>query len=204
MSLDPYLLVEDEIRSSLKQIEEKLYDDKLEGLVRDSGGGGTLKGLQNALESTELQINELHKAVKASFAAPEKFNLTAREVKEREKQIDDFKVMTTKYHDRITDLFEAERLSSRARQKFQSPGGVIPSYMNDEADREYENQQMLMRQQDEDLDHLGAAAKRVGQMGLQIGDEIEMQTNIIGELEEDVDTTKSRLTVARNMMNKVS
>ena len=62
---------------------------------------------------------------------------------------------------------------------------------------------MLMRQQDEDLDGLSMAAKRVGQMGLQIGDEIELQTAAIGELEEEVDTTKSRLVTARNMMNKL-
>ena len=40
-------------------------------------------------------------------------------------------------------------------------------------------------------------------MGLQIGDEIELQTVVIGELEEEVDTTKSRLKVANNMMNKL-
>ena len=40
-------------------------------------------------------------------------------------------------------------------------------------------------------------------MGLQIGDEIELQTAAIGELEEEVDTTKSRLKVANNMINKL-
>jgi len=207
---DPYVLVEDEIRSGLENIESRLYDDKLENLVRENTATGTLKSLQNSLESAEMQITELHKAVRASFASPEKFNLTQRQVETRKKQIDAFRVTTAKFHDRINDLFEAERLSKRAQQASnkntpaRSGPSIVSSYMNDEASSAYDHQMLLMKQQDEDLDSLGMAAQRVGQMGLQIGEEIELQTNVIGELEDDVDTTKARLTAARNMINKVS
>ncbi len=43
---DPYVLVEDEIRSGLEDIESRLYDDKLENLVRENAATGTLKSLQ--------------------------------------------------------------------------------------------------------------------------------------------------------------
>ena len=66
-----------------------------------------------------------------------------------------------------------------------------------------DSQQMLMRRQDEDLDDLTVAARRVGQMGLQIGDEIELQTQVMGEVEEEMDTTRSRLKTAQKMMNKL-
>lgn len=206
MSVDPYVLVEDEIKSNLKAVEEELYDDKLESLIRSSFVTEALKKLQTSVESAEMQVNELSKAVEASAAMPHKFNLTQSQVQERRKQIEDFKQTALRYHDRITDLFEASRLSKRASQPTASPlpkKGVVSSYLNDETDREFESQQMLMKRQDEDLDDLSVAARRVGQMGLQIGDEIELQTAAIGELEEEVDTTKSRLKVANNMINKL-
>ena len=53
------------------------------------------------------------------------------------------------------------------------------------------------------LASVGQAAQRVGQMGLQIGEEIELQSNMIGDLDEEVDTAKSRLNVAKRMMDKV-
>ncbi|QDZ25701.1 t-SNARE coiled-coil homology domain-containing protein [Chloropicon primus] len=203
-SRDPYLLVEDEIRASLKRIEEEVYDDKLEGLIRSNTVTGALKKMQQSLESAEMQVNELSKAVEASVAAPERFNLTEKEVKTRKNQIEDFKATTARYHERITDLFEAARLSKRASEASAPPQrGIVSSYMNDETDRTFESQQMLMRRQDEDLDDLSVAARRVGEMGLQIGGEIELQTTVIGELEEEVDTTKARLTTARNMINKL-
>jgi uncharacterized membrane protein len=40
-------------------------------------------------------------------------------------------------------------------------------------------------------------------MGLQIGEEIELQSNMIGDLDEEVDTAKSRLLVAKRMMDKL-
>ena len=203
-SRDPYHLVVEEISSSLKRIGEELYDEKLEGLIKDNAASGNLKALQNSLENAEIQITELSKAVEASTSMPEKFGLSAREVKERRETISNFKMETSKYHDRILDLYEAVTLSKKAQSKqFPARNSIVSSYMQDEADSVYDKQQLLMKEQDKDLDHLGEAAKRVGQMGLQIGEELELQTNIIGELEEEVDTTKSRLTVARNMMNKL-
>ena len=199
-AFDPYTLVEDEIRAALKAVEEDLYADKLEDLIRSNVVNGALKKMQASLESAEMQVTELAKAVETSAAAPEKFNLTEKDVRSRRKQISDFKLQATKYHDRITDLFEAANISKRTAEARQAPS--ISPYAN-EVDSAFESQQMLMRQQDEDLDGLSMAAKRVGQMGLQIGDEIELQTAAIGELEEEVDTTKSRLVTARNMMNKL-
>ena len=95
----------------------------------------------------------------------------------------------------------SDRLPSEAA----SPAGkgVVSSYMSAEADDQLDSQQMLMRRQDEDLDDLTVAARRVGQMGLQIGDEIELQTQVMGEVEEEMDTTRSRLKTAQKMMNKL-
>ncbi len=83
-----------------------------------------------------MQVTELHKAVRASFASPAKFNLTERQVEKRKKQIDAFRVTTAKFHDRINDLFEAERLSKRALQASQkntparSGPSVVASYVH--------------------------------------------------------------------------
>ena len=202
--VDPYFVVEDEIRDSLDAVEKSLYDDKLEGVVRSGATGGELRRIQANLEQAEMQLSELCKAVDASAADPAKFSLSLAQVNDRKKQTDEFRFQASRLHDRISDLFEAARLSKRAKEAASPAGkGVVSSYMSAEADDQLDSQQMLMRRQDEDLDDLTVAARRVGQMGLQIGDEIELQTQVMGEVEEEMDTTRSRLKTAQKMMNKL-
>eukprot|EP00878_Enallax_costatus_P033721 GHUV01037273.1.p1 GENE.GHUV01037273.1~~GHUV01037273.1.p1 ORF type:complete len:166 (+),score=51.97 GHUV01037273.1:470-967(+) len=54
-------------------------------------------------------------------------------------------------------------------------------------------QQMMLKQQDAHLDDIEAAVTRLGRVGLTIHEELESQGNMLDELEEDVDTTHSRL-----------
>ncbi len=51
----------------------------------------------------------------------------------------------------------------------------------------------LHRQQDEQLEDIEQAVTRLGRVGLTIHEELESQGRMLEELEEDVDTTSSRL-----------
>lgn len=57
------------------------------------------------------------------------------------------------------------------------------------------------RQQDAQLEDIEAAVTRLGRVGLTIHEELESQGQMLDELEEDVDTTHSRL---RATQKKVS
>jgi syntaxin 6 len=79
----------------------------------------------------------------------------------------------------------------------------ISAANDDYLNREHDNQQLLMRKQDADLDDISVSIQRLGQVGLTIGEELETQGKMIDELEQDVDGTNSRLAAAQRKMNQV-
>lgn len=59
------------------------------------------------------------------------------------------------------------------------------------------------RQQDDDLDQLGEHVVRLGQMGRQIGEELGTQSQMLDELDADLDSTNNRLMAAQKKMTHV-
>ena len=59
------------------------------------------------------------------------------------------------------------------------------------------------RQQDTELDELGQHVQRIGQVGLQIHDELEAQGTMLDDLHEDVEGTQTRLQQAQKKMAHV-
>ena len=53
----------------------------------------------------------------------------------------------------------------------------------------------LRRQQDDDLDMLGAQVTKIGMVGRAIHDELGTQSHMLEELEQDTDETQTRLQV---------
>ncbi len=56
------------------------------------------------------------------------------------------------------------------------------------------------RRQDNELDQLGRHVERIGQVGLQIHEELEVQDAMLTELGEDVEGAQSRLAAAQKKM----
>ncbi|KAL8951414.1 MAG: hypothetical protein Q9222_002605 [Ikaeria aurantiellina] len=65
-------------------------------------------------------------------------------------------------------------------------------------------QQQLMAEQDEDVDVLGAAVRRQGQIAVEIQEELERQKDLLGLLDEDVDRVQGKMDVARKRVGKLS
>ncbi|KAL8708238.1 MAG: hypothetical protein Q9220_006815 [cf. Caloplaca sp. 1 TL-2023] len=65
-------------------------------------------------------------------------------------------------------------------------------------------QQQLMAEQDEDVDVLGAAVRRQGQIAVEIQEELERQKDMLGLLDEDVDRVQGKMDVARKRVGKLS
>lgn len=65
-------------------------------------------------------------------------------------------------------------------------------------------QQQLMREQDEDVDVLAAAVARQKQIGMEIQDELVLQKDLLGLLDEDVDRVQGKMDVARKRIGKIS
>ncbi|KAL9600644.1 MAG: hypothetical protein Q9219_003077 [cf. Caloplaca sp. 3 TL-2023] len=64
-------------------------------------------------------------------------------------------------------------------------------------------QQQLMREQDEDVDVLAQAVARQKQIGLEIQEELVVQKDLLGLLDEDVDRVQGKIDVARKRVAKI-
>ncbi|KAL3163203.1 hypothetical protein ABBQ32_009606 [Trebouxia sp. C0010 RCD-2024] len=106
-----------------------------------------------------------------------------------------------------TSIETAKQIASKAMQSNTTPGGKLSSAMQQDNERyigtETQQQQMIMRRQDEDLDQLGNHVQRIGHMGLQIHDELQGQNVLLEQLDEDVEGTTSRLAAAQKKINTV-
>ena len=71
------------------------------------------------------------------------------------------------------------------------------------ADAQFVRQQQLIREQDGELDELGRQVELVGRMGKEIGGELDLQANLIGELNDDLDHTQGRLAAATSNVQRL-
>ncbi|OCH90219.1 hypothetical protein OBBRIDRAFT_835206 [Obba rivulosa] len=65
-------------------------------------------------------------------------------------------------------------------------------------------QRQIMDQQDDHLDRLSQSINRQRDLSLQIGDELEVHTGLLEELDTELDRTDSRLTRARRSLDRVA
>ena len=64
-----------------------------------------------------------------------------------------------------------------------------------------QQQQQLLQRQDADLDVLSDGLKRIGDIGLEIGNELHVQEKLLSELDDDVTTTSGRLQASLRKVN---
>jgi regulator of vacuolar morphogenesis len=65
-------------------------------------------------------------------------------------------------------------------------------------------QQQVMQEQDEDVMSLGKTVSRLKDMGIMINEELELQNEMLGILDSDVDRHQSKLNVAKKRIGKIS
>ena len=62
----------------------------------------------------------------------------------------------------------------------------------------------MMTEQDQDVDVLAAAVRRQRELGIQIQEELEVQKDLLGLLDEDVGRVGGKMDVARKRVGKIS
>lgn len=65
-------------------------------------------------------------------------------------------------------------------------------------------QRQMMEEQDEDVNILAQAVARQKELGVQIQEELELQNEMLGMLDEDVTRVQGKIDVARKRVNEIS
>ena len=148
-------------------------------------------------------------------------DLLAAARKERQ-TIDDALRLSFRAKSGNDDLLEAEvgaETSSGRSAKVQSVSSSTPgtkrrilgtAQKETERTRELDNdgvlqlQKQLIQEQDEDVTDLTKVVQRMKEMGVQINDELEMQSEMLNMLDQDTDRVGNKVNVAKKRIGKIS
>ena len=151
-------------------------------------------------DSVAWQVDELSNAVAIAEKNPQRFKLSNPELSSRKQWIKETRAVIEKV--RIATAAEAEQAAASGYNdgRFGSPYAAE----NEEAlQGEADNQSLLMRQQDEELEDLSGAVTRLGNIGLSISEELESQGNLIDEMGQETDSALARMRAASRKMEQV-
>eukprot|EP00243_Klebsormidium_subtile_P000576 TRINITY_DN10998_c0_g1_i1.p2 TRINITY_DN10998_c0_g1~~TRINITY_DN10998_c0_g1_i1.p2 ORF type:complete len:243 (-),score=66.85 TRINITY_DN10998_c0_g1_i1:180-908(-) len=208
---DPFYLVKEEIQESVNKVSAGFA--RWEGLSTGSAERDRLtRELESGCESVEWQVDELEKAINVAERDPARFNVSASEIESRRQ----WTSQTRKEVERIRGVVKtaAQAAQAKSRQELmRGPAGgkdvssrlqgaisrENDAFLNNESDR----QQLLMREQDEDLDELERGIANIGNIGKAIHDELSEQDLIMDELDKDMTSTSSRLDFVQKKMANV-
>ena len=153
--------------------------------------------------SIAWQLDEVSRAVEVAAADPERFGLSPKEVDARRRWVSETRASAAA-------LARAMTHSSSSSSSGYDPYGASASASEvaRKADDAFLGRadgaaaQVLARQ-DAQLDDLGLAVSRIGEVGLAIHGELQAQGEMLDSLSEDVDTTSARLAAAQAKVQAV-
>nr|CAB3479518.1 unnamed protein product [Digitaria exilis] len=194
---DPFYIVREEIQDSYEVIYIQI--DKLQSTFHrwEQTASNTgeyvhlTKELLTSCESIEWQVDELEKTILVASRDPAYYGLDEVELSRRKK-------WTGSARNQVGTVRRSveKGKSNSAASKYQdtSRTNLYSSQDNDDfISSESDRQQLLMRQQDEELDELSASVQRIGGVGLTIHEELSGQERILNDLSLEMETTSNRL-----------
>lgn len=228
MSADPFESVREECETLLKGMTShmKRWQELTNSGVGASAGGGNSKieldwtrtELDKGLKQLQWDLEDLAETVKVASVDPGKFGLSAQILQQREDFINRTTETLRRYRDQLA-MWDLQQSGRNADKKNALMGGAAAGTTaktkkeklaeaivreNDAAIHEEEQrQETIIRQQDQNLDQLGAVIGRLGQMGEDIHQELVEQEQMITELDQDVEGAQGRMSAALKQVNKV-
>ncbi|KAG2497799.1 hypothetical protein HYH03_004070 [Edaphochlamys debaryana] len=194
-SQDPFYLIRQEIQESVNDLQQRM--SRFHGLTATNPERKKIaQAVEEGCSSLSWQLNELDGAVTRASENLQRFNLTPEELNSRRKWISN----TRRQLDGMKDTLRTATAPAPAV----SPAESKAVAQNDKfLGNHYEQQQVMLKRQDNDLEDIEAAVIRIGRQGREIGNELAEQERMLEELDQDVDTTHSRLKAAQKKMQEL-
>ncbi|CAM6034877.1 unnamed protein product [Sphagnum compactum] len=200
-ALDPFYLVKEEIQDSVKTLQatftrwEQLPPSATERIVLS-------KELLSSCKSIEWQVEELDRATGVTERDPARFSIDSAEIDRRKQWTASTCTQVQSIRHNLhsatqngsgiqlgmamSDRRELMRMGENHLPK--SNQTVDDGFLTNESDQ----QALIMKEQDEDLDDLSETIMRLGGVGLTIHEELSSQGRLIDELGNDMDNTATR------------
>ncbi|XP_052221530.1 syntaxin-6-like [Dreissena polymorpha] len=221
MSLeDPFFVVKEEVEKAL-QTSKNLYtrwcqlaDQPSQVSVEEYNW--TTNELRNSLRSIDWDVEDLEETVGIVEKNPKKFRIEVSELKERRDFIERTKSAVREMKSQMTSPQIRTTEDTNVRQSLlnpKSPSKVYDKYsrLDMEAERSHQSfiddttqhQQLIIKDQDEQLDLIGSSVGALKNMSHQIGNELEEQNRMLDDFGHEMEVTESRMDNVMKKMAKV-
>lgn len=221
MSLeDPFFVVRDEVQKAV-QSSQNLYDRWCDLLnnpksVSKEEYDWTTNELRNSLRSIEWDLEDLEETVGIVEKNPKKFKIDIQELQDRREFIQRTKATVKRMKDHLSSPQASSKEQSSVRQALLSSNGPSRSHdrytkLDNEMERAnqryidetQQQQQVIVKTQDEHLDLIGSSVGVLKNMSQNIGNELDEQNVMLDDFHHEMDTTESKLDTTMKKMAKV-
>lgn len=176
----------------------------------------TANELKSGVRSIEWDLQDLDETVAIVEANPKKFNLAQGEVASRKKFISDTRkflgeikqaLLSTKAQAKIDtdkrDNLIKQGAKPKAYNKFAKIEDALSKDNQNFLDDQQQQQELIMRDQDQDLTGLSRTVGTLREISTTMGDEIEVQGKMLDEFSNEVDTTSGKMRHAISSAGKL-
>ncbi|KAL3844785.1 hypothetical protein ACJIZ3_002188 [Penstemon smallii] len=201
---DPFYIVKDEIQDSINKLLSMFH--QWERMPFDGEQLRLTKELLAGCDSIEWQVDELDKTISVAAKDPSWYGIDLMELDKRRIWTSNARSQVRKVKKSIVNGEESNGTSTSNVNEMRRELMRLPNphqtdkpnlyaaqdndnFISSESDR----QQLLIRQQDEELDELSASVERIGGVGLTIHEELLAQEKIMDDLGMEMDSTSNRL-----------
>lgn len=220
MSLeDPFFVVRDEVQKAL-QSATSLYDRWSELInnpksVSKEEYDWTTNELRNSLRSIDWDLEDLEETIDIVEKNLKKFKIDESELEDRRSFIRRTRVSVKSMKDNLSSKQTKGKDETNVRQALLSNGPNRPHDKYTRLDQEMERsnqryiedtsqqQQLIMRTQDDNMDLISKSVGSLKNMSQQIGNELEEQNVMLDEFHTEMDHTESRMDVTMKKLAKV-
>ncbi|KAJ2016069.1 hypothetical protein GGI01_003141 [Coemansia sp. RSA 376] len=204
---DPFVIVQEDVTASFDQAKTLLVSwRKLSGKRRSPQEENEYQFMTDEIYSTANSINtdldELQETIDVAREAPEDYGLSLAQISERQIFVDTGRKA----------LEEMRRALAQpvpnAKAKVKTGGGAAGEQRKQSEHHTVEfnhhqvQQQVLMEQQDEHLDAMMDTVRNLHGIAGTMNTELDDQAILLDDMDDLVDRTQSKLTAARNTVNK--
>lgn len=221
MSLeDPFFVVKGEVQKSMKNVRE--LHEKWESLLNNPAMVGreeynlTTSELRNSIRSIEWDLEDLEETIQIVEGNQKKFNLSSEEIESRKTFVRQTKQNLNEIKVSVNSPTAQAKVQASNRQALVGSGsrsGTSSKYSRLDQDIErsnqdfiedqYQQQQLMMDSQDDQIQLVGHSVGVLKTMSQRIGDELDEQNVLLDDLGHEVDMTDSRLQQTLQKIEKV-
>eukprot|EP00052_Salpingoeca_macrocollata_P003227 m.34876 g.34876 ORF g.34876 m.34876 type:complete len:244 (+) comp13138_c0_seq4:62-793(+) len=211
-SADPFAVVKNDVQQALSNAKALYarWTQLLESPGDAEEFSWTSKELRSALKSITWDLDDLAETISVVEQAPERFKMSADELASRKAFVADTKSTVKNMQEHVAQSKGREKAKSQAESRSALLGSSRYDKLQQEIqsenqgfiEDEQQRQQLLMREQDEQLGEVTQAIGVLRQLGETIGDELDDQNEMLEEFDMEISSTQDRLSATLKKLDR--